>query len=188
MKTFAFPRTAILVAISIFALVLTAKAQDQNLAEKLSDYNYMLGDWTVTSFVPTQDGDWRKGNPGTASITTELGGTIITKRQTMQLPNGGTMTVMNVIGIDARTEELRMFTIDKEYGAMDIYKGTADGAAIKVSNLGHDVPFKTQDGGGISFRVSIEKESEDRHTLLVEGTMNEGKTWFPFVKNEYDRE
>ena len=183
MKT-SMSRLAILVLLSTMTLTKSAVAQE--LADKLSDYSYMLGDWSVTSFVPQRNGEWKKGNPGQASISTELGGTVITKHQTMQLPSG-TMTVMNVIGIDKRTGELRMFTIDKEYGAMDIYKGTPDGANIAVSNLGHDVPFKTQRGANLSFRVTIEKESADRHTLLVEATMNEGKTWFPYVKNVYER-
>ncbi|MEO9965439.1 MAG: hypothetical protein ABJF11_06615 [Reichenbachiella sp.] len=97
----------------------------------------------------------------------------------------GSITMRSTLGVDGRTNELRLIALDKEYSTMDVYAGTATGRTLVLSNLKTDVAFKSADGTQFSFRLTLEPCKSCHHQLTVEYTNDNGQTWKRFSRQEY---
>lgn len=161
-------------------------ASAQNLVERLQGLNYMVGEWKAITYNPTADGGWDDGHPGTSKITTILDGTFIQEEAFFNMGGGIKLTMVNTLGIDPRTKEFRMMALDKEFGTMDVYKGTMKGDSFSVTNLKSDARFETQTGA-LAFRLSVAKSDEGVFSLLVEATNDDGKSWKAYSKIIYKK-
>lgn len=159
----------------------------QELMEGIKDYEHLLGDFEVTVLLPATDGEWREGGKGEASFIPTLGGRFIEENISASFGEGS-LNMKNTIGLDPREGgKLRLVAMDKEYGAMDMYRGKKDGQKLIFDNLTSDARFENQNGQNLAFQLTFDMITHDLHTLLVEFTDDDGKSWKPYTKIEYRR-
>lgn len=168
----------------ISTLFFSFNLEAQQLNPKLTDFVYLLGTYDLTIYVPAGEDNWQEAGKGNASFTTILDGTFIQEDFFTTMGNT-TLTMKNTIGVDARTEGLRLIAMDKEYGTMDVYEGEKEGDVITVSNITSDRPFVNDQGEAIAFRLTYSKVDAETNQLLVEFTKNKGETWMPYAKQVY---
>lgn len=92
-----------------------------------------------------------------------------------------------IIGIDPRAEEFRVLALDKEFGTMDVYKGSYEDHKLPVTNLG-DSGFLVEDGKSMHFRLVYTMPTNGKMYLAVDYTVDRGATWFPFQRVIYTRQ
>ena len=168
--------------IAILFLFSGASTQAQTLNPKLKSVGYVIGKWQVKAYRAKRDGSFNKPTTGKAEFSTILDGTFIRgKVKTKGL------TMFELIGVDPRSKELRLFALDKEFGVMDVYKGTLEGKNMRLSNLKSDALFVDKQGNAWAFRLNYTYQNNNEFSLLVEFSIDKGKTWKSFQKNVYSR-
>ena len=70
---------------------------------------------------------------------------------------------------------------------MDIYIGEFLQDKIVFTNLKSDQPIAFGEDKKLSFRLTYSNIQKDSFEHLVEGTYDEGLTWFPFAKSIYQK-
>lgn len=150
------------------------------------ELNFLLGDFETRVLLPDGQGGWVAGGSGKARFYPILDGTFI--REDLNLSFGkGTLTMSNSMGKDRRSDKLRMVAMDKEFSTMDVYYGKVEDTKVILDNIDSDLPFKTQDGKQISFRLTYSKISENENESFVEMTKDQGQTWLPYSKQRFIR-
>lgn len=92
------------------------------------------------------------------------------------------------IGFDARANQYKLSAMDREFGMMDIYLGKWENENLIFTNLESDAPYLMEDGQKLWFRLTYSEITQDSFTHLVEGTFDQGKTWFTFSRADFKRE
>ena len=77
--------------------------------------------------------------------------------------------------------------MDKEFGQMDVYVGDWNDDQLVFTNINSDAPILMQDGKKLNFRLTYYDIQKDSFKHKVEGTYDQGTTWFTFSVNEYER-
>lgn len=179
-------KTSLKSTVVLVALLFSTNLGAQELHENLTEFKHLLGWFEVKVMLPDGQGGWRESGEGKAEFVANLGGRFIEENIVSTFGNG-TLTMNNIIGVDPRDKELRLFAMDKEFGAMDVYTGMADGKSMVFTNLNSDKRFTSGDGQSLAFRLSFSYVSDEEHSLLVEYTNDEGKSWNPYARHQYKR-
>jgi len=142
----------------------------------------LVGDWDVQAFAPTTDG-WEAGQSFGLSASFITGGAALLQRT--QFPvDGALMEVDALFGYDQFREVYRVFAVDAEYGAPDIYQGViTDAGDLVVDNLTADTSWVSDGGSTYNFRLTW-RMSAKPHEFLVEITGDQGETWSAFSRME----
>lgn len=171
---------------TLILLVITSVLSAQNLTQGVAPYQYLLGTFKVTVYIPDGNGGWNAGGGGSADVVTTLDGTFIEENMATTIGNS-TLTMKNTIGLDGRSKSLRLIAMDKEYSTMDVYHGKSETGRLIFTNLKSDEAFETQDGQSLSFRLTYRQLSAKKNELLVEFTKDRGESWSPYARQEYLR-
>lgn len=176
-----------LALLTIAILSKSLSAQEKNiLRPHILDFEFLLGDFDVTVNLPDGNGGWNRAGNGKSVLTTALDGTFIEENKATGIGNTS-LTMKNIIGIDPRTKEFRLFALDKEYGTMDIYRGRREDKSIVFDNVSSDARFVSQNGLSYAFRLTYAFVKKNENSLYVESTTDDGKTWTPYAKITYKR-
>ncbi len=168
---------------TIFLFMVTVCATGQF---KHADLEFLIGSFDTEVLIPDGKGQWKNGGEGSAQFYPFLDNTFI--REELELTYGeGTLTMSNSIGRDHRSNEVRLIALDKEFSTMDVYKGNVVGGKLVIDNVSSDLPFVTQEGDSISFRLTYRRISAEQNESLVEMTKDGGITWSPFSKQVFTR-
>ncbi len=155
-----------------------AQKVNVNSMESLIDFE---GNWNVDNYE-LKDEKWELIGATSSKITLEHDGKFISEK-VKYLTKYGEINMITNIGYDNRLKKFKLCAMDKEYGYMDVYFGEWINEELVFTNLESDIPVKLEDGKTLSFRLTYSAINNRSFTHLVEGTYDNGKTWFSFSKS-----
>ncbi len=154
--------------------------------DQMKPFNALTGNWTVENYKLNTNQDWEFIGRTTSKISTFFEGKFVNEN-VKYLTASGEINMSTYIGYDSRIKSFKLSAMDKEFGVMDIYFGELKDEEIVFTNLDSDVPFKIDNGKSLWFKLTYKDISNDSFTHLVEGTTDQGKTWFVFSKAIYKK-
>ncbi|OEK02886.1 hypothetical protein BFP97_15740 [Roseivirga sp. 4D4] len=154
--------------------------------EQTEPFFYLLGDYTVYAYLPSDKESWLQSGLGKASFTPIFDSTYVVEKVFTDMGEW-TLTMQNTFGIDKSSGKVKIFTIDKEFGTMDTYVGKVDEDRVSVNNLSSDSRFISPSRESLAFRLTYSKLNDESNQLIVESTHDEGKSWKPYVKYIYQK-
>lgn len=163
---------------SLIMSVMTAQAQDQDTT-KMARLAFLVSDWEV---VPSEEAL----KSTTSSISWVHDGQFI-EEHVKHLTKYGEINMITFIGYDARIQSYKLTAMDKEYGQMDVYVGDWEDDQLIFTNITSDAPIQMPDGQPLNFRITYFDINKDSFSHKVEGTYDQGATWFTFSINQYRR-
>lgn len=174
-------KKSILSLIAIFFSVGLYAQNPPKLPKQVTD---LVGTWSVVISEKNPQGQWVKNKPSTASFKQVLDNFII--EEITHISQNGVVNMQITYGVDTRTKEFRVFTIDKQYGVMDLYKGELKDDHIIVNNL-EDEGFTLESGHIMHFQLDLDLSKQNKMLLDVKYTLDTGKSWQDFQKIDYTR-
>lgn len=154
--------------------------------EKMAKFETLLGNWQTKNYE-YQDNEWKQIATSTATFSKKLKGKMITEEISNLEPNTS-FIVETLISFDQYRDIYRLAAIDDTYGLMDIYEGDfIEDGVIQFTNFRSGTNFPTGDGGEMYFRLTLSEINNDTRELLVENTIDHGKTWTPMNKNIFKK-
>ncbi len=154
------------------------------LNEHLFKVHFLIGDFNVVAYNSILSQGWFKAGNGTASFS--LKGTFIKERVNITRDEGS-ISMDNTIGCDLEKDLFKMQTLDLSSGIMDIYKGSITDGVLTFSNIDSGIKTKNEYGDWLTFKLIYKQISLLENELVVGCSKDNGKTWFPFLKNSYIR-
>ncbi|WP_350284397.1 hypothetical protein [uncultured Croceitalea sp.] len=164
----------------------TSKGQEAGKGSPLKNMEFLIADWKVSNFE-IKEGQWSLVGDTHSSIKAILKGSFLSEK-VKYLVGASELNMVIHIGHDDRIGLLKLSAMDQEYGFMDIYTGKFLEEKIVFTNLGSDQPIAFDEGKKLSFRLTYSNIREESFEHLVEGTYDEGLTWFPFAKSIYRKQ
>ena len=156
-------------------------SQDESKMEKLFP---LVGDYNLITYDHFT-GNWTKGSSTKSNIEKVFDGVFL-KESVVYSTENMNITMITYIGYDQRIGKYKLCAMDKEFQSMDIYFGDWEESKLVFTNLYSDKPFTMDDGSKFHFRLTY-SFTENGFNHLVEGTKDEGKSWMPFSKSEFNR-
>ena len=154
---------------------------DKNvLVKPLSNLYFLIGDYDVKAYNSIDHRAWIESGKGTANYTLE-DKFLIEKVEIFK--KDMTISMHNTIGRDSEKESFHMQTLDITSGIMDIYKGDITDNVLIFTNIDSTINTKNEDS--LSFKLIYKQLSNSENELIVGCSRDNGKTWFPFIKNHY---
>lgn len=150
-----------------------------------SEFFDKKGLWSVVVEEPDGDG-WASNMPSTASFKGLLDDTFLVEDVKLVSSNG-VVNMHIIFGVDPRSGDYRVMALDKEFGTMDVYKGSYQHKVLTVTNL-EDEGFVLEDGSGsMHFQLNYDLSKADSVILLVNFSLDDGENWEPFQRVNYTR-
>ena len=109
------------------------------------------------------------------------------RRRAKYLTQFGEINMITFIGFDSRADSYKLTAMDKEYGMMDVYLGDWVDDQLVFTNINSDKPIQMEDGKQLNFRLTYFDITDNSFHHKVEGTYDQGKTWFTFSVSQYTR-
>lgn len=154
---------------------------DKNvLVKPLSNLYFLIGDYDVKAYNSIDHRAWIESGNGTANYTLE-DKFLIEKVEIFK--KDMTISMHNTIGRDSEKESFHMQTLDITSGIMDIYKGDITDNVLIFTNIDSTINTKNEDS--LSFKLIYKQLSNAENELIVGCSRDNGKTWFPYIKNHY---
>ncbi len=178
--------THILATMVISFFANTSAGQEARKDSPLKNIEFLIADWKVSNFEK-KDGRWRLVGDTHSSIKAILEGSFLSEK-VKYLVGTSELNMVVHIGHDHRIGHLKLSAMDQEYGLMDVYTGDFLENKIVFTNLMSDQPIDFGEGKKLSFRLTYSNIKKDSFEHLVEGTYDEGQTWFPFAKSIYRKQ
>jgi hypothetical protein len=171
--------------LSAWTLMLTsltglAQGNENNPMEKL---DFLVSEWVVTVVADVQASDPEE----TRSVIKWAHDGRFVEERVKHLTANGEINMITFIGYDARIKSYKLTAMDKEYGLMDVYTGDWNGDQLTFTNISSDTPILMEDGRKLNFRLTYSQITETSFQHTVEGTYDQGDTWFTFSVNNYQR-
>ncbi len=185
-------RTTLFAAAATFAASLSFAADDipETAAEPYAAMRLLdplLGDWTITTEVMTQEGEWRRQSVAHASVASSMNGLLLTEAEVEREPTEATNPALKLdITYDQYRDLYRAAAIDDGWGIMDIYEGNIEEGSLVLTNIRAGTSFPLGDGRELVFRLSLPLEGDTR-IMTVDMSDNKGELWRPFYKLTYQR-
>ena len=154
------------------------------LNDRFNTIHYLLGDFDVIVYSSLPSKGWIEAGKGSASY--QLEDTFITEKIRL-VKEHRIITMNNTIGCDAERDTFRLFTLDTDIGAMNVFKGSILDNILIFNNIESDIKIKNEFGDCYAFKLIYKQLSELENELVVGCSKDNGKTWFPFLKNRYLR-
>ena len=154
------------------------------LNDRFNMIRYLIGDFDVQVFSSLPTKGWVQTGEGSASY--HLEDTFILEK-TRLVKENRIITMNNTIGCDTEKDTFRLFTLDTDIGAMNVFKGNVIDNILIFNNIESDIKIKNEYGDCYAFKLIYKQLSELENELVVGCSKDEGKTWFPFLKNRYLR-
>lgn len=154
------------------------------LNSRFCKIHYLIGDFDVVVYSSMPSSGWVKTGSGSAIFSLE--NTFITEK--VKLTNENSIITMdNTIGCDLERNTFKLFTLDIGLGNMNVFKGTILDGILTFCSI--DSGLKNRDGydDSLCFKLIYKQLSEFENELVVGCSKDNGKTWFPFLKNNYKR-
>ncbi|WP_299117447.1 hypothetical protein [uncultured Winogradskyella sp.] len=170
----------------IFFFYFFTLAQSEESNKEMDKLSILEGKWIIENYENKEGERWINLGTSYSNIKLEHSGKFISERNTY-LTSNGEINMITHIGFDRRINAYKLSAMDKEYGLMDIYTGKWEEERLIFTNLTSDQPILLNNEKKLSFRVSYFNLSKNSFEHLVEGTLDEGKTWFVFSKSKYNR-
>ena len=164
----------------IFLVLIRTFAQEDK-SSKLQKLGFMIADWNVVETSSSQESDT------TNSIIEWVHDGQFVKEEVKHLTKYGPINMITYIGWDSRLQGYKLVAMDKEYGQMDVYEGVWDNEQLVFNNLNSDRPIVMQDGRELNFKLTYYAISNDSYKHKVEGTYDQGDTWFTFSISQYHK-
>ena len=150
------------------------------LNDGYSKLRFLIGDYDVIAYNSIDHRAWVESGNGTASYTLE-DKFLIEKVEIFR--KDVIISMHNTIGRDSEKESFHMQTLDITSGIMDIYKGNIKDNVLTFHNI--DSTINTQNKDSLNFKLIYKQLSNFENELIVGCSRDNGKTWFPFLKNHY---
>jgi len=168
--------------IILLASILISFNISGQISEKMKSLEHLIGKYSVTTY-DFESGEWIDGDT-TSSVVEKVHDGAFLREQVKYETKKMEITMLIFIGFDRRINKYKLCAMDKEFQSMDIYHGEISDKMLVFSNMESDKPLVFDDGSKIHFRLSY-NFNETGFTHLVEGTKNNGTSWFPFSKSIY---
>ena len=150
------------------------------LVNPLLTLDFLIGEYDVITYSPVEYKAWVEAGNGTASYI--LDDKFLVEEVEI-FRNDNTISMRNTIGQDFEKETFYMQTLDNSSGIMDIYKGDLINNVLIFSNIGSTI--NKHDSYLLNFKFVYKQLSELENELIIGCSRDNGKTWFPFLKNHY---
>ena len=152
--------------------------------DRYSKLRFLLGEYDVVAFNSVESNAWIRAGKGTAIYSLE--DSFITEKVEIIRKNS-VISMHNTIGCDAEKDTFNMQTLDYTSGIMDIFKGTINNDILIFCNNESGIKTKNEFGDSFKFKLIYKQLSLIENELVVGCSKDDGKTWFPFIKNIYKR-
>jgi len=152
------------------------------LNDHYSKLRFLLGEYDVVAYNSVDHRAWVVSGNGTANYTLE-DKFIVEKVEIFR--QDITISMHNTIGRDSKKESFHMQTLDISSGIMDIYQGDIKGNVLTFHNIESTINAKNEDS--LNFKLIYKQLSNTENELIVGCSRDNGKTWFPFLKNHYKK-
>jgi len=156
----------------------------ETLNNRFSKIHYLIGDFNVVVYSSMPSSGWIKSGEGSASYNFE--DTFITEKIKLVKENS-IITMDNTIGCDLEKNTFKLFTLDTDSGKMDVFKGSVNEGILTFCNLTSGLKDENEPEESYCFKLIYKQLSELENELVVGCSKDNGKTWFPFLKNHYKR-
>lgn len=150
------------------------------LDNPLSNLYFLIGDYDVVAYNSIEHIAWVESGKGTANYTLE-DKFLIEKIEIFTKDMA--ISMHNTIGKDSEKESFHMQTLDISSGIMDIYKGDVKDNVLTFHNIDSTINSKNEDS--LNFKLIYKQLSNSENELIVGCSRDNGKTWFPYLKNKY---
>jgi Protein of unknown function (DUF1579) len=172
----------------LFSLLLLTNLSGSflGIAQGMKDISFLEGTWSIENLEFNDKKEWTRIGTTNSVIQWRHDGRFLAETA-KYLTSYGEINMITHIGFDSRSNSYKLSAMDKEYGLMDIYKGTWSNGKLVFTNLESDLPIIMEDDRELSFRLTYSSINNNGFEHLVEGTFDGGKTWFPFSKGIYSR-
>jgi len=162
----------------------TSTINKEVLNDRLAKIRFLIGDFTVVAYSSIPSQGWFKTGNGFANFSME--DTFI-KESVNITKDDGIIVMDNTMGCDIEKDSYKMQTLDINSGVMDIYKGTVTNEILIFNNVDSGIKTKNQYGDWLTFKLIYKQLSLLENELVIGCSKDNGKTWFPFLKNYYKR-
>jgi len=154
------------------------------LNNRFSKIRYLIGNFDVVVYSYMSSIGWVKTGSGSASFSLE--NTFITEKVKL-LNENSVITMNNTIGCDLEKDSFRLFALDIGLGKMDVFKGAILEGRLTFCSVDSDLKQKDMYQDVLCYKLMYKQLSELENELVVGCSKDNGKTWFPFLKNYYKR-
>lgn len=154
------------------------------LNDRYAKLRFLIGEYDVVAYNSVESNAWIKAGTGTASYSLE--DSFITEKVEIFRKNS-VISMLNTIGCDVEKDTFNMQTLDYTSGIMDIFKGTINNDILIFCNNDSVIKTKNEFGDSFKFKLIYKQLSLNENELVVGCSKDDGKTWFPFIKNIYKR-
>ena len=154
------------------------------LNDRFNKIHYLIGDYDVTVFSSILSQGWVTTGNGSASFS--MGDTFITEKAKLTNKNS-IITMNNTIGCDVDNDSFKLFALDIGLGKMNVFKGSILDGILTFCSVESDLKNEDKYEEELCFKLIYKQLSDLENELVVGCSKDNGKTWYPFLKNNYKR-
>jgi len=154
------------------------------LNDRFNKIHYLIGDYDVTVYSSILSQGWVNSGSGSASFL--LGDTFITEKVKLTNKNN-IITMSNTIGCDEEKDSFKLVALDIGLGKMNVFTGSILHGILTFCSLESDLKNEDKSEDVLCFKLIYKKLSDLENELVVGCSKDNGKTWYPFLKNNYKR-
>jgi hypothetical protein len=185
-----FSSGKLLVPICLFAIIVAAtpcrsgdtdEPRDLEAREEvLGDLAFLIGEWKIESKRYARSGEVIEENGGSTRFEWVLEGLRILEQATTSL-GGQPMDVLNVYAFHPENKQWEMVRTDTIHHSFSIQVGTFDDGRLVLHRK-----YRSPDSD-LTRRWTLQPVGEDRFSLLLEFSFDEGESWFRRNETWYTR-
>lgn len=176
-------KTAVFLTLVLLSTLVSAQTVDGT--KNIEDLHFLKGKWSVNNYE-LKGKEWEPIGTTDAEFIIELNGKFISER-VKYITKFGELNMITIIGFDGRLNNFKLSNMGADFGYMDIYFGKWIKDDLIFTNLKSDLPSMLDDGKELYFRLTYSEITSESFTHLVEGTIDNGETWFIFSKSVYSK-
>jgi len=154
------------------------------ISNRFTNIHFLIGDFNVVVYNSIQSVGWVKTGTGSAIFSLE---DVYINEEIKIIKENGVIVMHNTIGCNIEKDAYNLFTLDTDSGAMDVYKGALSSKVLTFNNIDSEIKTKNEYGDWYTFKLIYKQISSLENELIVGCSKDNGKTWFPFIKNRYLR-
>jgi len=146
--------------------------------------HFLIGEYDVLAYNSLESSAWIRAGRGEASYS--LSNAFITENVEIH-KKGSIISMHNRIGSCSEKETFNMQTLDYGSGEMDVYKGSILNEKLVFCNSNSNIKMTNEFGNSFNFKLIYKQLSSIENELIVGCSKDNGRTWFPYIKNIYTR-
>ncbi len=174
------------------ALFSIGSAQDEAIPEvsqaplqAMQRLSSLAGTWEMTVFTTSDEGvTWNPAPAQVVDLRFAHKGFMLE-----EIPvalDGPGFHMRSYLTYDQYRKVYRKAALDDVWGVLDLYEGNFEDDRLVLTNLESGTFFPVADGKWRGFRLTLELE-EDRRWMWIDKTDDEGASWQPAFKLEYNK-